>query len=154
MSRFSIDLSQLDHLRDEIKQFTGDVQEVVAMEGVAAMAKVPYEEARIYAPVSERAHIFYGKNSVRTGVKYRFQPGNLRAAIYRAFSPERSNATHKEYRVSWNHRKAPYGFMVEFGTVHAPAQPFLGMALSSLPQAVAAGRVAMGAALAEITRQA
>lgn len=151
---FTVDLSELVALRTQLQDFATDVHEVVALRGVAGMAKEIYDEARFYAPISEKAHFFYGRNSVRTGVKYLFQPGNLRAAIYRAFSPERSGATHKEYRVSWNHLKAPYGHMVEFGTSRAPAFPFLGRALTSLPAAIAAGKLEMSVALLEITRQA
>lgn len=154
MSGFSVNLGQLDSLRAQLEDFTAEVHGQVAMRGVAAMAKVPYDAARMYAPISAKAHIFYGKNSRRTGVTYSFHPGNLRAAIYRAFSPEKSTDTHKEYRVSWNHIKAPYGHMVEFGTSRAPAHPFLGLALSSIPDAVASGKAEMGTALIEITRHA
>lgn len=154
MSSFTVNLSELAHLRARIEEFTGEVQEYVALRGVAAMAEVPYHEARLYAPISEKAHIFYGRNSLRTGVMYTFAPGTLRAAIYRVYQAERATPTMKEYRVSWNHIKAPYGHMVEFGTSKAPAHPFLGLALASLPQAIAAGKVEMGAALIEITRPA
>ncbi|NRR28889.1 hypothetical protein HSX11_01705 [Oxalobacteraceae bacterium] len=151
---FHVDLSELDGLRARIESFGVAVKENVAMRGVAGMAKVVYDEARFYAPISEKAHVFYGRNSVRTGVKYTFQPGNLKSAIYRTYSPELSNANHKVYRVSWNHRKAPYGHMVEFGTSHAPAFPFLGRALSAIPRAIAAGKFEMTEAMLEITRQA
>lgn len=151
---FTVDLSQLAGLRRDIREFGDTVKDQVAMAGVAAGAKVLYEEARALAPVSEERHTFYGRASKRTGVTYTFQPGNLRAAIYRAYSPEKSGDSRKEYRISWNARKAPYGHMVEFGTARAPAHPFLGPALSFLPQAYQEAKLAMGAQLVTIIRAA
>ncbi|WP_343728520.1 hypothetical protein [Duganella sp.] len=149
---FSVDMSQLTGLGEQLRQFGAEVHEHVALDGAAAMANVVYSRARLLAPVSEHAHIFYGRNSKRTGVTYTFQPGNLQRAIYRAFSPEKSGATRKEYRISWNHYKAPYGHMVEFGTSTAAAHPFLGPSLSSLPEAFAAAKVEMGASLLALQR--
>jgi HK97 gp10 family phage protein len=150
---FTVDLSGLAALGQNIRDFGEDVKDQVAMAGAAAAAKVMYDEARILAPESEKAHIFYGRNSKRTGVTYLFQPGNLRAAIYRAYSPEKSGPSRKEYRISWNHIKAPYGHMVEFGTSDAPAHPFLGPALSVTPQAFTAAKVEMGAKLITLQRR-
>jgi len=147
---FSVDLSQLAGLRENLAQYGAEVQGEVSMKGVAAMAKVVYDEARLQAPVSERAHWFYGRNSRRTGVRYLFQPGTLRDAIYRAYSPEKSGDALKLYRVSWNHRKAPYGHMVEFGTVKAVAHPFLRKAAGRVPDAIEAGKAAISQALAQI----
>lgn len=89
-----------------------------------------YFEARLRCPVSEEAHVFYGRNSKKTGVVYRFSPGNLRDSIYQVFSKDNSREQgagygRVTYHVAWNHQKAPYGFMVEFGTSRAPARPFL-----------------------------
>jgi len=42
--------------------------------------------------------------------------GNLEKSIYQAFSPENSqDGIRVEYHVSWNHKKAPHGHLVEFG---------------------------------------
>ncbi|MFS2007970.1 hypothetical protein ACEN9F_30620 [Duganella sp. CT11-25] len=150
---FTVDLSQLVTLRQDIRDFGVAVKEEVAMSGVAAGAKVLYDHARMLAPVSEEAHIFYGRNSKRTGVTYTFLPGNLRASIYRVYSPEKSGDDRKEYRISWNHIKAPYGHMVEFGTVNAPAHSFLGASLSVLPQAYQTAKIEMGAKLLTLQRQ-
>lgn len=89
-----------------------------------------YFEARLRCPVSDKAHVFYGRNSKKTGVVYRFSPGNLRDSIYQVFSKDNSTEQgagygRVTYHVAWNHQKAPYGFMVEFGTSRAPATPFL-----------------------------
>jgi HK97 gp10 family phage protein len=125
---FSIDMSGMDSLMSQLNEFADFIKEEVAMEGVAAMAEVIYTEARLRAPISEHMHLFYGRDSVRTGVVYLFQPGSLRRAIYRKFSKERSTDTVKTYRISWNAKKAPYGHMVEFGTLGRNAHSFLGAA--------------------------
>ncbi len=42
--------------------------------------------------------------------------GNLDRSIYQAFSPEKSvDGQRAEYHVSWNHRTAPHGHLVEWG---------------------------------------
>lgn len=42
--------------------------------------------------------------------------GNLNKAIYQAFSPEQSRKGERaEYHVSWNHKKAPHGHLLEYG---------------------------------------
>lgn len=150
MSGFSVDLSQLAGLRRDIREWGSDVKNEVAMAGAASGARVLYNQARLNAPVSDKAHTFYGRASKRTGVTYTFAPGNLRDSIYRVFSPEKSGPNRKEYRISWNSRKAPYGHMVEFGTSKAAPHSFLGAALSSLPEAYQSAKVAMGAQLITI----
>jgi HK97 gp10 family phage protein len=147
---FRINLSQLEGLAKQLKEFGEGVRGHVALEGVAAMAKVVYDDARTRAPISEAAHFFYGRDSKRTGVRYLFSPGSLQRAIYRAYSPEESGPTRQLYRISWNHRKAPYGHMVEFGTARAPAHPFLRPSLATMPLAIAAGKARMGQALLEL----
>ena len=95
-----------------------------------AAAQTLYIEALLRCPVSAEAHVFYGRDSVRTGVVWEFQPGNLRNSIYQAFSKDNSSEFGDGYRkatyhIAWNHTQAPYGFMVEFGTSRAAASPFL-----------------------------
>ncbi len=41
--------------------------------------------------------------------------GNLRNAIYHAFSEDNSDEHQATYHISWNHKKAPHGHLVEFG---------------------------------------
>lgn len=44
--------------------------------------------------------------------------GNLDSSIYQAFSPENSaDGSRAQYNVSWNHRKAPHGHLVEYGYI-------------------------------------
>lgn len=90
-----------------------------------AGAQVFYEETRARAPVSDFAHFFYGQNSVKTGVRYYFEPGNLRDSIYQYRIRYYDDGGRATYAIAWNHRKAPYGYMVENGTSNAPAHPFL-----------------------------
>lgn len=42
--------------------------------------------------------------------------GNLDRSIYQAFSPEKSKTGQRaEYHISWNHKKAPHGHLLEYG---------------------------------------
>lgn len=147
---FNIDLSQLDELQAKLRAYGKAVKDEVAIEGAAGMGLVIYEEARANVRVSSKPHYFYGSNSKKSGTKYLFNPGNLRNAIYRVYSPEKSSDTLKLYRVSWNRTKAPYGAMVEFGTSRAPATPFMGPSLSRLNDAITAGKMRMAKKLTEI----
>ncbi|WP_101048679.1 HK97-gp10 family putative phage morphogenesis protein [Macromonas nakdongensis] len=95
-----------------------------------AGAEVLYQEARLRCPVSEAPHFFYGTSYKKTGQRYLFAPGTLRDSIYQVFSKDNSQGHGQgydrvTYHIAWNHQKAPYGFMVEFGTSRAPAHPFL-----------------------------
>lgn len=90
-----------------------------------AGAQVFYEEVKARAPVSEKGHWFHGTSFRETGQKYWFEPSTLRNAIYQAFSEDNSGDGVATYHVAWNHKKAPYGFMVEYGTSRAASNPFL-----------------------------
>jgi hypothetical protein len=54
----------------------------------------------------------------------------LYKSIYFSYNKDISTDKRKVYDISWNHQKAPYGFMVEFGTRKAAAHPFLNPAWS------------------------
>lgn len=119
-----------------------------------AGAQTLYTEALLRCPVSAEEHVFYGRDSVKTGVTWTFQPGNLRNSIYQAFSKDNSieapagdGYQKATYHISWNHQDAPYGFMVEFGTSRAAAHPFLRPAYDS------AGRDAIEDAKVEFAKQ-
>lgn len=147
---FSIDLSGLEAVSARLAELGDFVKGDVAIVGAAAFAEVIHDEARLRAPISEKAHLFYGRNSTKNGVVYRFTPGSLRGAIYRKYSEEKSSTTLKVYRISWNQKKAPYGHMVELGTLHAPAHSFLGAAFYARQQdGSAAALAAMAAKLSE-----
>lgn len=147
---FKVDTSQLKAVTAKLRRYGQAIKDEVALEGAAAMAKVIYDEARVLVPVSAKAHAFYGRDSARTGVTYSFQPGTLKSAIYRVYSRDQSSDTRKTYHVSWNHRKAPYGFMVEFGTSHSAAHPFMRPSLARVPDAISAAKVRMTAKLTQI----
>jgi HK97 gp10 family phage protein len=103
-----------------------------------AGALVIYGAARENVPVSKGPHYFYGSSYKSTGQRYLFKAGTLRDSIYHAFSKDNSSNTRATYHVAWNHRKAPYGYMVEFGTSRAPAHPFLSKAIVENGEAVKA----------------
>ncbi len=96
-----------------------------------------YSLARVFVPVSEDGHYFYGSaaKAAPAGSKraaaYYFAPGTLRDAIYQVYSKDNSSDGRATYHLSWNHRKAPYGFMVHNGTSRAPAHPFITRAMNA-----------------------
>lgn len=96
-----------------------------------AAAEHCYSLARLYVPISEESHTFYGRQSKKTGVTYHFSPGTLRDAIYQVYSKSNSAAGRATYHLSWNHTKAPYGYMVHNGTSRAPAHPFITRAMNA-----------------------
>ncbi|HQS59732.1 MAG: hypothetical protein B7Y56_03035 [Gallionellales bacterium 35-53-114] len=108
------------NIESGLEKFVADVQGNIIRNGAQAAAQVFYDEAKARCPVSEHAHFFYG-----THQKYFFPSGTLKNALYQVYSKDRSGNGVQTYHVSWNHRKAPYGFMVEFGTSNAPAHPFI-----------------------------
>lgn len=128
-----VDARITSDLDDVLAKFEGTVQEKVLVSGAAGMARVIYDEVKLNAAPP------------RLGRK----TGNLERSIYRAFSPERSTAESKVYRISWNKRTAPHGHLVEFGTARAPAHPFLRPALDHMEQAIKEGRARMAARLKE-----
>lgn len=113
-----------------------------------AMAQVFYEAALQYVPVGKHAHWFYGSHSKKTGTKYFFSAGNLKRSIYQVHSKSSSVDGGKQvYHISWNHSKAPYGYMVEFGTSKARAHPFMRPAQARADSAFAAGKEVLVRAL-------
>jgi HK97 gp10 family phage protein len=98
--------------------------------GVAAMAKVTYDEVRANAAKNKKT-------------------GLLQSAIYRVYSPEKSTDDQKTYRVSWNKKKAPHGHLIEWGTSRAPAFPFVRPAFDHIQAAIDAGRARMAQRLAD-----
>lgn len=109
------------------------VKDSIIFSGVAAMAKVIYDEVKLNA------------SPPRMGKK----TGNLENSIYRVYSPEKSSDGVKLYRVSWNRTKAPHGHLLEFGTSRAPAHPFLRPAFDHIQQAIKAGQARMKERMSE-----
>lgn len=107
-----------------------------------AGSQVFYEEMLLRVPVGKKEfHWFHGKSFKTTGKKYPYNKGDLKRAIYQAFSEDKSVVSPfaaskggyavATYHVQWRHgdtagfKGAPYGFMVERGTSRAPAHPFM-----------------------------
>lgn len=102
----------------------------VTRAGAQAAADTFYREAKMRAPIghSEKGyHTFYGSSYKKSGQKYVFQDGTLQRSIYQVYSKDNSSVEtgRHVYHIAWNHKKCPYGFMVEFGTRKAPAHAFL-----------------------------
>lgn len=111
------DFSELEAQLDQIGKSAGEFARPAAYAG----ASVLYSEARFRAPVSKSGHWFYG-----THQKYWIERGTLKNSIYHVYSKDNStDGKRATYHISWNYKKAPHGFMVEYGTSRAPAHPFL-----------------------------
>jgi len=90
----AVDLDGLDSL---LADLGGEVDAAVRPVAQAA-AQVLYERVKINVRALGRS------------------TGNLERSIYQAFSPEKSvEGQRAEYHVSWNHRTAPHGHLVEWG---------------------------------------
>lgn len=118
-------------LSGDLDKFTKDVRDKVLFSGVAAMASVIYEAARTNAEANKKT-------------------GLLQGSIYRVYSPEKSTAESKMYRISWNKRTAPHGHLIEFGTSRAPAYPFMRPAFDRINEAIAAGKARMAESIDQL----
>lgn len=103
-----------------------------------AGSRILYSQVKRNTPSSSKSHWFYGTSFRISGKKYLFEPGTLFNSIYQVFSRSNSTKGKAEYHIGWNHRKVPYGFMVEYGTKRAPAHPFLNPAWSRRDDALQA----------------
>lgn len=112
MISLMFDAADLIEQLGELQQASQDVLRPVAQAG----AQVLYDEVKARAPVAKKPIKRKGKT---------IMPGALKRSIYQAFSKDNSGRDRVEFHVSWNARKAPHGHLVEFGTVRAPAHPFL-----------------------------
>lgn len=131
----------------DLSRFEAIIREKVLFSGAATMASFIANEARAKAPSSSAEHYFYSS----TGAKYLFQPGTLKKNIYWAHASDKETVNRKTYRISWNHREVPYGYMVEFGTSRAAAHPFLRPAFGRIHEAIAMAKSRMAQRLAEET---
>ncbi len=114
-----------------LDRMAGNLQSAV-IPAAQAGAQVFYEEVRARAPVGTKAeHYFYGEaaKKARKGNKkakaYLFSRGTLKDSIYQYRKRYYDDGGHATYVIAWNHREAPYGYMVENGTSHSAAHPFL-----------------------------
>lgn len=107
-------------LAGDLDKFAELIKANIVRNGSQAAAQVFYDEVKARVPVSLHDHWFYG-----THQKYFFKSGTLKDAIYQVYAKDSSTEYVQTYDVSWNHQKAPYGFMVEYGTSNAPAHSFM-----------------------------
>ena len=82
---------------DDILDALGDDVVKAVRPAAQAAAQVLYEQVKINVSALGR------------------KTGNLERSIYQKFSPEQSGALKAVYNISWNHKKAPHGHLVEFG---------------------------------------
>lgn len=124
---------------------TADVLHAASRPAAQAGAQIIYDAAKRNASTlrSDREHWFYGtsakkaaKGSKRAKAYGPFVPGTLYNSIYQAFSKDNSFKDVSTYHISWNAEKAPYGGMVEFGTLKAAAHSFIGKAVTETRSAV------------------
>lgn len=135
MLTFDIDTRKLEASLDRFKITAESAIRPAAQAG----AQIYYDAVRATVPVSKQAHFFYGTSSKATGVRYFYESGSLKNAVYQVYSKSSSGPSKAVYQVAWNHRKVPYGFMVAGGTTKAKSNDFIGKAKRSVQaQAVAA----------------
>ena len=102
-----------------------------------AGAQLIYEAALRNVPVGTKDKFFYGTSYKTSGTKYFFKAGSLRDSLYQVYSKDNSSEKKATYHVSWNADKAPYAWMVEFGTSKMRARPFLAPAIAESRNAAA-----------------
>lgn len=132
-------LSQLDNVCENMRK--------ALRPAVYQAADLIYQEAKTRAPMSAKAHNFYG----RSGRKYTFQPGSLKKSIYIKHANDKSTYGQQEtYVISWRKNSSALGYVpyaamvnfgvtrqtkrvkrqtlgqqVEYGTVRIPPNPFV-----------------------------
>lgn len=98
-----IELNMTGDLKKSLDALEAGMKEHVVRSAANAGAVLLYEEARLRAPVYA--------GDPRKGIK----PGQLRNAIYHAYSESKSSDVVKTYEITWNKKKAPHGYLVEYG---------------------------------------
>ena len=124
-------------LAKQVNAMRTDVQAALRPAAQAG-SQVLYERVKLNVPRSKKGHWFHGTSFKKNGTKYWFDSGTLSRAIYQVFSADNSNPSQATYQISWNHRKAPYGFMVEYGTSRSQPVAFVRRAQAQFPQALQA----------------
>lgn len=119
-----------------LDQYTDKVKDSIIFTGAAAGARLLYEEVKLNTS---------GLRSTGEpgGPPGRKPPGILHNAVYRVYSPERSQDGVKTYRVSVNKAKARHWYLVEYGSSRSPAYPYLRPAADRIPDAIKAAKDAM-----------
>ena len=128
MSKFlSFDIDAFNAMVDDM---SADLDKGVRPAAQAG-AQVFYDQVKINVPINARLrrHKFTGSKTGGKG-EYWFNPGTLHDSVYQVYSKDNSGDKRATYHIAWNHQKAPYGFMVEFGAKGRTAHPFLNPAWS------------------------
>ena len=113
MINMSVDLSSITAQLDKLTTVVNSAVRPAAQAG----AQVYYNEVKLRAKRG---------NETRYLKDGRTRPaGLLASAVYQVFSTDNSDDQKATYHVSWNKKKAPHGYLVEFGTRFAPKHPFL-----------------------------
>ncbi|KQQ31992.1 hypothetical protein ASF61_16795 [Duganella sp. Leaf126] len=90
----------------------------VDLSGLRARLAGLEEAAEVAArPAAQAAAQVYYDRMVRNVERIGRQTGNLRSALYQVYSQDHSGPGRAMYHISWNHRKAPHGHLVEFGHI-------------------------------------
>lgn len=128
MISIAFDFSKLTAKLDNITKAAEKATRPAAQAG----AQVFYDEVKgNVREGTEAQHYFYGdaaKKAPKGSKKahaYLFTKGALKRSIYQFHNKRLSTTAKAVYSISWNHREAPYGYMVEYGTSRAEAKPFL-----------------------------
>jgi HK97 gp10 family phage protein len=134
MINFEVKLS--GDMTAALDRYEKRIKQQALLSGVAKAAEIVYEEVKL--------------NAVRGGPKAPDrQSGDLLAAVYRAYLPERSTDEKKTYIVAARNKGAFYWRFLEFGTSRMPAQPFIRPSASAIPRALDAGKARMAQRLRE-----
>lgn len=110
-----VDVRLTGNIAAQLDAYQKHIQEEIIRPAAQAGAQVFYDEIKVRVPVG-KPRKYKGKQ---------ISGGTLKASIYQVFSKKESSDTKKVYHLSWNHQKAPHGHLIEFGTVRAPAYPFI-----------------------------
>jgi HK97 gp10 family phage protein len=122
--------AQVDALREDVDAATRPAAQ--------AGSQVLYDAVKANVPRSSQGHWFHGTSFKKTGTKYWFDAGTLSKSIYQVYSKDNSPNGMATYQISWNHRKAPYGHMVEYGTRRTRPVAFVRRAALQMPAALQA----------------
>lgn len=125
----------------DLTRFVQAIEQRAVRPAAHAGAVVFYERARELAP------------QYRGPPKKGIEPGQLRAAIYRVFSEERSTDDVKIYQISWNHKKAPHGYWMEYGNSRHGPKSFIRPAFDFYEKALQASRARAQVLIAEIAAE-
>jgi HK97 gp10 family phage protein len=124
-------------LAEQVQAMREDVQ-AATRPAAQAGSQVLYDAVKANVPRSTEGHWFHGTSFKKTGQKYWFNPGTLSKAIYQVYSKDNSTNGKATYQISWNHKKAPYGHMVEYGTRRSQPVAFVRRAGLQMPAALQA----------------